>query len=130
MILHNQLLLNGYTHQPIADVEELKRWLSLLVIEIDMKVVLGPHAFYVEKEGNRGITGFVGIETSHIAVHVWDEQQPASIQFDLYTCSQLSLNTVIKNLESTWALFDYKYMVLEREKGFTINSIQYYCKGV
>ena len=27
-------------------------------------------------EGNRGITGIAVIETSHIAIHVWDEFNP------------------------------------------------------
>ena len=120
MILHNQLLLNGYTHKPMMAEEALTEWLSKLVKEIDMKTIIGPYAFYVDKEGNRGITGFVGIETSHIAVHVWDEQEPASVQFDLYTCSTLPTEKVLGILENDWALFDYKYMVLEREKGFKL----------
>jgi S-adenosylmethionine/arginine decarboxylase-like enzyme len=107
------------------DEDILKQWLSQLVDRIGMKRILGPYAFYVEKEGNRGITGFVGIETSHIAVHVWDEQSPALVQFDLYTCSFLPLNTVLEILEQDWQLQDgYRYMLLEREQGFTIKALK------
>lgn len=124
-ILHNQLLLNGLSKNPIMKEEELKQWLSQLVDKIGMKTIIGPHAFYVEKEGNRGITGFVGIETSHIAVHVWDEQSPALVQFDLYTCSSLPLEDVLSILESDWELQeDYRYMVLERKEGFTIKALK------
>jgi len=123
MVLHNQLLVNGYSKRPITDVEQLKVWLHSLVLDIDMKIILGPYAFYVEKEGNRGITGFVGIETSHIAVHVWDEQSPASVQFDLYTCSSLPMGKVMNALKQDWGLFDAKHMLLERETGFIIKEL-------
>lgn len=123
MILHNQLLLNGSAYTPMTKEEDVKKWLSNLVEEIGMKTILGPYAFYVNKEGNRGITGFVGIETSHIAVHVWDEPSPALFQFDLYTCSSLPLGKVFYNLEDHWGLYDCNYMVLEREQGFNIKQV-------
>ncbi len=119
-ILHNHLLLNGYSHSPLIDTHTLQEWLKELVSAIDMKIAIQPVGFYVDKPGNRGLTGFVGIETSHIAIHVWDEQKPAAIQFDLYTCSHLPLETVLNKLKKDWGLFDYKYMVVEREEGFRI----------
>ena len=83
-----------------------------------MKTIQGPYASYVTKDGNRGLTCVVMIETSHIALHVWDEPYPAEIQFDLYTCGELPVQDVINNLESSLGLFNYKYLVLEREAGF------------
>jgi S-adenosylmethionine/arginine decarboxylase-like enzyme len=85
-----------------------------------MKTIQGPFASYVTKEGNRGLTAAVMIETSHIAMHVWDETDPAFMQFDLYTCSTLPVDDVIKNLEDHFGLFNASVLVLERSDGFKI----------
>lgn len=122
MALHNQLLLNGHITNPMAEESEVIEWMRNLVDEIDMKIIQGPYASYVTKEGNRGITCTVMIETSHIAVHIWDEEEPALIQFDLYTCSHLPEEKVIKNLKENFGLVDYQFMVLERSAGFNVKA--------
>ncbi len=91
-----------------------------LVSDIDMKIIQGPYASYVSKEGNRGLTATVMIETSHIALHVWDEEQPGLIQFDLYTCSTLPVPTVIESVDKYMGLEKYWYMVMERRNGFNV----------
>ena len=60
-----------------------------------MNIIKGPYASYVTKEGNRGVTGVVMIETSHIAIHVWDETTPALVQCDVYSCAEFSSNEVL-----------------------------------
>lgn len=120
MPLHNHLLLNGYTTTPPRDVNAVKDWLTALVDEIGMKIAAGPFATYVDKEGNKGLTAAVIIETSHIALHVWDEPDPAFLEFDLYTCSTLPVTTVLRNLEKNIGLIKYDYMVVERSSGFNI----------
>lgn len=120
MPLHNQLLVNGYTNRPLKKEEDIIAWMKDLVGEIDMKIIQGPYASYVSKKGNKGLTCVVMIETSHIALHVWDEPKPAELQFDLYTCSTLPVNKVLLNLQEKLGLYDYKYIVLERETGFNI----------
>jgi len=120
MALHNQLLINGFSDTPPTDEVFIKQWMEDLVKQIDMKIIQGPYTAYVTKEGNRGLTAVVMIETSHIALHVWDEENPGMIQFDLYTCSTLPVNDVIENLKSNLGLKDYSFMVIERENGFEI----------
>ena len=120
MALHNHLLVNGYTLLPPTDENKLISWMQGLVDEIGMKTIQGPFASYVTKEGNRGLTAVVMIETSHIAMHVWDETDPAFIQFDLYTCSTLPVEKVLQNLENHFGLFNYTTLVLERSDGFKI----------
>lgn len=120
MALHNQLLINGFSDTPPTDEAFIKQWMEDLVKQIDMKIIQGPYTAYVTKEGNRGLTAIVMIETSHIALHVWDEDNPGMIQFDLYTCSTLPVNDVIENLKSNLGLKDYSFMVIERENGFEI----------
>jgi len=120
MALHNHVLINGYTLLPPTDEEKTKVWMQALVDSIGMKTIQGPFASYVTKEGNRGLTAVVMIETSHIAMHVWDESDPAFMQFDLYTCSTLPVEKVVKNLEDHFGLFNHSVLVLERSEGFKI----------
>lgn len=120
MILHNHLLVNGNTYQEINNCHTLNQWLKHLVKAIDMKVVIEPRSFYIDKDGNKGITGQIGIETSHIAIHVWDEPVPSRVQFDLYTCGVLPVSKVLYMLEKDLKLIDYNYLVLERGDEFNI----------
>jgi len=120
MPLHNQLLVNGYTNSALKSEAAAVEWMQSLVDSIDMKTIQGPYASYVTKEGNRGLTCVVMIETSHIALHVWDEPAPAEIQFDLYTCGLLPVDQIFKKLENDLGIFDYRYVVLERSKGFNL----------
>ena len=120
MALHNHVLINGYTLLPPTDEQQTIKWMKDLVDSIGMKVIQGPFASYVTQEGNRGLTAAVMIETSHIAMHVWDETDPAFMQFDLYTCSTLPVEKVIENLEDHFGLFNASVLVLERSEGFKI----------
>lgn len=120
MALHNQLILNGKSKSPLVGEQETIDWMTNLVSQIDMKIIQGPYASYVEKEGNRGVTCVVMIETSHIALHVWDEEFPALMQLDLYTCSTLPHLEVMQNVRDTFDLTEYDYMILERSLGFKV----------
>lgn len=124
MALHNQLLLNGHAKNPIIDEQDAIDWMTNLVEEIGMNIIQGPYASYVTKEGNRGVTCVVMIETSHIALHVWDEEDPSLIQFDLYTCSTLPVEDVINNVREKFSLVDYQFMVIERSSGFKVSATQ------
>ena len=92
---HKHLLIRAEVNKPIIQEKEIKRWLRKLVKKIDMKIIKGPYASYVSKEGNRGVTGVVMIETSHIAIHIWDETTPALVQCDVYSCAEFSSNEVL-----------------------------------
>ena len=95
MTVHKHLIIRAEVNRPITSENEIKRWLRNIVKKIDMKIIKGPYASYVSKEGNRGITGVVMIETSHIAVHIWDETSPALVQCDVYSCAEFSSNEVL-----------------------------------
>ena len=95
MPVHKHLIIRAEVTRPLVTEKEIKKWLKDLVKIIDMKIVGGPHTAYVTKEGNRGITGVVMIETSHIAIHVWDEISPALVQCDVYSCAEFSSNEVL-----------------------------------
>ena len=98
MPAHKHLIIRAEVIRPITSEKEIKKWLRNLVKKIDMNIIKGPYASYVSKEGNRGITGIVMIETSHIAMHVWDETSPALVQCDVYSCAEFSSSEVLMKL--------------------------------
>jgi S-adenosylmethionine/arginine decarboxylase-like enzyme len=122
MIYHKHLLINAKVKDSINTEEAGIDFLTNLVNQIDMKIIKGPFASYVDKEGNRGLTAIVMIETSHIAFHIWDEIDPALIQFDLYTCGQLELDKVISIFKDTFNLIEMDYVLFDRENGFVVEQ--------
>ena len=98
MPAHKHLIIRAEVNRPITGEKEIKKWLRNLVKKIDMNIIKGPYASYVSKEGNRDITGMVMIETSHIAMHVWDETSPALVQCDVYSCAEFSSSEVLMKL--------------------------------
>jgi S-adenosylmethionine/arginine decarboxylase-like enzyme len=88
-LFHKHLIVRAELGNPPVCVNEINKWMCDLVDRIGMKILMGPYAVYSEMEGNRGLTAVTIIETSHIALHVWDEDSPALMQLDVYTCSIL-----------------------------------------
>jgi len=93
--IHKHLIIRAEVNHPPMTEKYVRLWLRKLVRKIDMNIIKGPYASYVTKEGNRGVTGVVMIETSHIAMHVWDEERPALVQCDVYSCAEFSSNEVL-----------------------------------
>lgn len=118
MIQHKHLVLNARIGNPIAEEQEAIDFLTNLVNAIDMKIIKGPFAHYVDAEGNRGMTATVMIETSHIAFHIWDEKDPAELKFDLYTCGALDAGQVLQILDKQFAFSFVQWMLFDREDGF------------
>jgi S-adenosylmethionine/arginine decarboxylase-like enzyme len=92
---HKHFIIRAEVNRPLVTEKGLKKWLRNLVKKIDMNIIKGPYTSYVSKEGNRGVTGIVMIETSHIAIHIWDEDLPALVQCDVYSCAEFSSNEVL-----------------------------------
>ena len=112
---HKHLIIRAEVNRPITSEKELKQWLRKLVKKIDMKIIKGPYTAYVSKEGNRGVTGVVMIETSHIAIHIWDETNPALVQCDVYSCANFSSNEVLAEFVDMEPA-KIEYMLLDRAK--------------
>ena len=118
---HKHLIIRAEVNHPITSEKELKRWLRKLVKKIDMNIIKGPYTAHVSKEGNRGVTGVVMIETSHIAIHIWDEERPSLVQCDIYSCAEFSVPEVLLEftmMEPT----KIEYMLLDREKELSVKQ--------
>jgi S-adenosylmethionine/arginine decarboxylase-like enzyme len=92
----------------------VKQFMRDLVEAIGMKRLIEPQAVYVQAVGNKGMTSCVLIETSHIAWHVWDEQTPGLLQFDLYTCGNLNPDQVLSIVKDFFGLTTYSMKVFDR----------------
>jgi len=116
MLEHKHVIVRAEVNSPPFDEARITEWLRKLVDDLGMKVMMGPIAGYSPIVGNRGLTAAVVIETSHIVLHAWDEENPAMLQLDVYTCSKLDLEVVWRAL----AEFDpakVEYKLLDREHG-------------
>jgi len=122
MIFHKHLLVNAKVTNPMASEEEAVTFLTDLVNKIDMKIIKGPFASYVDKPGNKGLTAIVMIETSHIAFHIWDESDPGLLQFDLYTCGPLDLPSVFNEFHKAFNVIELDYQLFDRENGFVLEQ--------
>ena len=116
LLEHKHLIIRVEVNNPPTDEAWLHNWLNTLVEKIGMKVCRGPITAYVDMPGNEGLTGVVVIETSHIAIHVWDAVDPALVQLDVYTCSTLDKDIIFKELEQ-WNPTKVEYKYLDREFG-------------
>ena len=122
MIFHKHMLVNARVIDPIKTPEEGIEFLRDLVNKIDMKIIQGPYASYVDAEGNKGLTAVVMIETSHIAFHIWDEPNPGLLQFDLYTCGSLDKEKVLDALNNRFNIDSIDWVLFDREHGFVVED--------
>jgi S-adenosylmethionine/arginine decarboxylase-like enzyme len=98
-LFHKHLIIRAELAKPPTCAEAIQEWMKRLVDKIDMKILMGPYAVYSDMVGNRGLTAVTIIETSHIAMHVWDEDEPALMQLDVYTCSTLDPYDVVSAIQ-------------------------------
>ncbi len=97
-VVHKHLIIRAEVGNPLKEEQVAIDWMNRLIEKIGMKVMMGPFAKYLNVEGNRGLTAVAIIETSHIALHVWDEDKPALLQLDVYTCGPLDPYDVVEAL--------------------------------
>ena len=116
---HKHLIIRAELKNLPKCVEAIQDWMKLLVANIDMKILMGPYAVYSDMIGNQGLTAVTIIETSHIAMHVWDEVNPALMQLDVYTCSKLNVNDVFLAL-SDFIPVNVEFKYIDREHDLTL----------
>lgn len=111
---HLHLLIKGYIKNPPKKEEILNNWFKELVEKVRMKVVAGPTSVYVNEPGNEGITGTVTLATSHASIHIWDAQDPAMFQFDIYSCSEFTPKEVLEHINEHFDLKEAYWSFIDR----------------
>jgi len=117
LLIHKHLIIRAEVNNPPKEVDKLTEWLKEFIASINMKIMLGPYVAYCNNEGNRGITGVAVIETSHIAMHVWDEPVPAMMQLDVYSCAEFNPYLIADKLRKDFDVVKLDYKFLNRETG-------------
>jgi S-adenosylmethionine/arginine decarboxylase-like enzyme len=119
IIKHKHLIIRAETEKTPTDPKWLHSWLVDLVSDIKMDICQGPITAYVDVPGNKGLTGVVIIETSHIAVHIWDEINPGLLQMDVYSCADFDPQQIFDKIEEAFEPVKLEYKFLDREKSLT-----------
>ena len=118
--VHKHLIIRAEANKVPTDEEQLTEWLREFIDSINMKILMGPYVKYCNVEGNRGITGIAVIETSHIAIHVWDEPNPALMQIDVYSCAEFDVDEIAEKIKSDFDVIKLDYKYLNRETGLIV----------
>lgn len=116
IVEHKQLIVRAEVANFFGRFEqlELDDWLFVLVEKMGMRIMSGPHSVYVDRDGLRGWSGSVLIETSHIALHVWEDAEPKLLQLDVYTCGAMQPDTIAEHLRQ-FNPSRIEYLLLDRE---------------
>lgn len=100
--------------KPPTTPAQVEKWLLDLVTLVRMNVFFGPFAKRCDTPGNEGVTGIVGLETSHASLHVWDTVESPFLQMDLYSCQEFNVAEVLGAL----AMFEpgrVRFRVVDRD---------------
>ena len=98
------------------DLNKISDWIRSLIKKIDMKLLAGPYSTYVSEKGNKGMTSVAIIETSHIALHIWDEINPGLMQLDVYSCADFNPKDIFDEINKLFKTIKIEYKFLDREK--------------
>ena len=118
---HKHIIVRADVFNPPAkdNPQQLEQWFKDLIESINMKILTGPYVVYCDMVGNRGFTGICAIETSHIALHMWDEGLPGRFELDVYTCSDLDEQVIFDKIK----IFDptnIQYLLIDRQEGQSV----------
>ena len=98
------------------DLNKISDWIRSLIKKIDMNLLAGPYTTYVSEKGNKGMTSVAIIETSHIALHIWDEIKPGLMQLDVYSCADFNPKDIFDEINKLFKTIKIEYKFLDREK--------------
>jgi len=115
VLVHKHLIIRAKAKNPPMEENLLRQWFEQFILDIGMKVMMGPYVKYSHMVGNRGITGAAIIETSHIVMHVWDEPDPALLQFDVYSCGEFDPIKICEKIKKDFNTTKIEYKFLDRE---------------
>jgi len=112
-IVHHQTIVVATVKRKPDEIQckDLAKFLSDLVKEIKMNALFDPIAIH----GKFGFTGIVGIVTSHIAFHYFDDGQ--TLHFDVYSCKKYNLRALMNFLNRYWQIEKADVLFIKRDEG-------------
>lgn len=118
---HKHIIIRAEVKKPPKDIRFISKWMRKLIEAIGMRRLCAPIAVYCTQKGNRGLTCLTILSTSHIALHTWDECDPAIIQLDVYTCGKMDKEIVFKHLEP-FEPSNIKHFIIDRKTELRIED--------
>jgi len=115
------LIVDGYDcrSELLSDRRALLRWLNGLPAQIGMSVLLPAAVARIEcprcKPGDEGLSGFVIICESHIAVHTWPAR--GEIQADVYSCRPFDPEPLLARIVADFGIGSCDTKLIERRRG-------------
>ena len=116
MLQHKHCLVISESEQKFHNLTGIEDWISRLIDALGMNTLLGPFSVYCSLEGNEGITAGALLSTSHIMLHIFEEET-SIIQLDVYSCSSIDLDVIKEFMEEFSPIF-IEWKFLDREHGF------------
>lgn len=113
---HSHYIVRARISVPPNNATTLNDWVKSVVEGVDMNVVAGPLSYYSDMKGNKGFTSVAILDFSHISVHVWDEEVPALLEFDLFSCKAFDTYKVIDMIDKQFGLISYIDMYVDRDQ--------------
>ncbi len=113
-LVHHHYIYQANVRQDLGSQSEavLRQFLYDLVKEIDMEVLIDPVFKYSH---NNAWTGLIGIVTSHISFHYWEDE--GYIQLDIYSCKEFDVIKTREYLDDFWQSSNVKSLFINREVG-------------
>ena len=114
---HHHLVIQAWIRHPLHEPKDGIAWFHTLIKRIGMTLLLEPQAVCSEMEKNKGLTVVAVITTSHISMHIWDEQSPAEMQLDVYSCKSYEKEIIFNLIKETMDPISIRYKFINRSTG-------------
>lgn len=125
--IHQHLLIKASITDFPTEPGDGNDMLLGLVEEIGMVPVTTPQSKYVDTYGNEGLTGSINLATSHIAYHIFEDQN--MLMMDVYSCCHFDTYSALAYLNNYFQFSKIVYLVVDRDNfnvtdGGTIDMTQ------
>jgi S-adenosylmethionine/arginine decarboxylase-like enzyme len=118
---HRHMIVTAYCNNCPTSEQAGEAWLRELVDLVDMQILFDAKALYCEDLGNEGVTGVVGLTTSHASFHSWHLADEPFLTMDLYSCRDFDSEAVLEHLRRGFGAYRCHFMVIDRNNG--INKV-------
>lgn len=120
----NMKLADGFEENAIVSTNnnflKLRKCIANTFLKIlGLSIEANPISYYCNLEGNKGLTAVAILETSHCAIHIWDEDEIATLQFDLYSCADFTIEQILPVI-SKMNIIEAEYKFINRDNGIDV----------
>ena len=119
-LIHKHLIISGKCKNQLRDIQATEQWMSRLISEIGMNILIAPQAVYQDDDDNRGITCIAILTTSHCSLHTFEQDNEVMYNLCLYSCKQFDTKLVFNLIDELLNVVTFEHLVLERNGSLKI----------